>query len=43
MAALLPGLLPFFSPPGVSWIGHASGLLVEFSPPFAVVQGTGEG
>ncbi|NQV09964.1 MAG: rhomboid family intramembrane serine protease [Cyanobacteria bacterium] len=21
----LPGLLPFFSPPGVSWIGHASG------------------
>jgi membrane associated rhomboid family serine protease len=21
----LPGLLPFFSPPGVSWIGHVSG------------------
>ncbi|MCT0198642.1 rhomboid family intramembrane serine protease [Synechococcus sp. CS-1325] len=21
----LPGLLPFFSPPGISWIGHASG------------------
>ncbi len=22
---LLPSLIPFFSPPGVSWIGHASG------------------
>jgi membrane associated rhomboid family serine protease len=22
---LLPALLPFLSPPGVSWIGHASG------------------
>jgi len=21
----LPGLLPFFSPPGISWIGHVSG------------------
>jgi membrane associated rhomboid family serine protease len=25
--ALLPSLLPFLSPPGVSWIGHASGFL----------------
>jgi len=24
---LLPSLLPFLSPPGVSWIGHASGFL----------------
>lgn len=24
---LLPGLLPFLSPPGVSWIGHASGFV----------------
>lgn len=23
----LPGLLPFLSPPGVSWIGHASGFV----------------
>jgi membrane associated rhomboid family serine protease len=22
---LLPALVPFLSPPGVSWIGHASG------------------
>jgi membrane associated rhomboid family serine protease len=22
---LLPALLPFLSPPGVSWIGHAAG------------------
>ncbi|MEB3256036.1 MAG: rhomboid family intramembrane serine protease [Synechococcaceae cyanobacterium] len=25
--ALLPSLLPFLSPPGVSWVGHASGFL----------------
>jgi membrane associated rhomboid family serine protease len=24
---LLPALLPFLSPPGVSWIGHLSGFL----------------
>jgi membrane associated rhomboid family serine protease len=24
---LLPTLLPFLSPPGVSWIGHVSGFL----------------
>ena len=24
---LLPSLLPFLSPPGVSWIGHASGFV----------------
>jgi membrane associated rhomboid family serine protease len=22
---MLPALVPFLSPPGVSWIGHASG------------------
>jgi membrane associated rhomboid family serine protease len=24
---LLPALLPFLSPPGVSWIGHAAGFV----------------
>jgi membrane associated rhomboid family serine protease len=24
-AGVLPSLLPIFSPPGVSWIGHLSG------------------
>ncbi|TWB87179.1 rhomboid family protein [Synechococcus sp. Ace-Pa] len=34
----LPGLLPFFSPPGVSWIGHASGFAGGVFAAFAVFR-----
>ena len=33
---LLPSLLPFLSPPGVSWIGHASGFLAGLLAALAV-------
>jgi membrane associated rhomboid family serine protease len=34
----LPGLLPFFSPPGVSWIGHLSGFAGGVLAAFAVYR-----
>ena len=35
---LLPALLPFLSPPGVSWIGHASGFLAGLLAALAVFR-----
>lgn len=35
---LLPALLPFLSPPGVSWIGHTSGFLAGLLAAFAVYR-----
>jgi len=36
--ALLPSLLPFVSPPGVSWIGHVSGFFGGLLAAFAVAR-----
>jgi membrane associated rhomboid family serine protease len=36
--ALLPSLLPFVSPPGVSWIGHVSGFCGGLLAAFAVAR-----
>ena len=35
---LLPALLPFLSPPGVSWIGHASGFVAGLLAALAVYR-----
>jgi len=35
---LLPALLPFLSPPGVSWIGHASGFVAGLLAALAVFR-----
>jgi membrane associated rhomboid family serine protease len=35
---LLPALLPFLSPPGVSWIGHASGFVSGLLAALAVFR-----
>jgi membrane associated rhomboid family serine protease len=35
---LLPALLPFLSPPGVSWIGHASGFVAGLVAALAVYR-----
>jgi membrane associated rhomboid family serine protease len=35
---LLPALLPILSPPGVSWIGHASGFVAGLLAALAVYR-----
>jgi membrane associated rhomboid family serine protease len=39
-AGVLPSLLPIFSPPGVSWIGHLSGFSGGLLAALAVARET---